>query len=173
MSTNTKSIAAVALLLIGGGVAYRMLVVEPAPAASVPPAPAVQPAALAAPLPKTPGETWLPSSTTATAITGGVTFVPSLAKARQIVFEAGALPVESVSADRSSAILTIPDGQFLPELPLQPLPHTRSVRWIVATWTEKTLTLATFETGSAPTIRDAFDACSASTNCTGTYSYDR
>lgn len=173
MSTNTKSIAAVVLLLIGGAAAYRMVRVAPAPAAWAPPAPAAQPVPAAAPVPDLPGEAWRPSSTTATAITGGVSFVPSMTKAQQIVFEAGALPVDSVSAQEKSMILTIPDGRFLPELPLQPLPHTRSVRWIVATWTATTLTLATFEAGSAPTIRDADEACSVSTNCSGTYSYVR
>lgn len=118
-----------------------------------------------------PGEVWQPSSSTATAIASRVSFVPSLPKARQIVFEAGTLPVDKVSAQGNSAILTIPEGRFLPELPLQPLPHTRSVRWIVATWTATTMTLATFEAGSAPTISDANEACSASSNYSGTYSY--
>ena len=173
MSPNTKSIAAVLLLLIGAGIAYRMVRVAPAPAAPAAPAPATPPVPAAPPVPTLPGEAWRPSSTTATAITGGVAFVPGMTKAREIVFEAGALPVDAVSADGNSAILTIPEGRFLPELPLQPLPHTRSVRWIVATWTATTLVLATFETGRAPTIRDADKACAASTNCSGIYSYVR
>jgi hypothetical protein len=43
----------------------------------------------------------------------------------------------------------------------------------VASWSATTPMLATFETGSAPTIRDADKACSASTNCRGIYSYVR
>jgi hypothetical protein len=57
---------------------------EPSPAPSTPPAPSAPSIPAAPQLPNLPGEVWRPPSTTATASTGGVSFVPSILEDRQI-----------------------------------------------------------------------------------------